>query len=131
MLVPVSGLVQIGDQAMADRYTYLPQIGLALALAWGLRQLARWRPSCALRDVVAALVILILAVCAWRQTGYWHDSETLWNRALSCTTGNACAHYNLGVTLMERGQKEEAIAHFQEVVTIEPHSAMHSIISAS
>ena len=76
-----------------------------------------------LRDVVAALVILILAVCAWRQTGYWHDSETLWNRALSCTTGNACAHYNLGVTLMERGQKEEAIAHFQEVVTIEPHSA--------
>jgi Flp pilus assembly protein TadD len=124
MLAPVSGLVQIGDQAMADRYTYLPQIGLALALAWGLRQLARWRPSWrAARDVVAALVILILAVCAWRQTGYWHDSETLWNRALSCTTGNACAHYNLGVTLMERGQKEEAIAHFQEAVTIQPHSS--------
>ena len=102
MLLPVIGLVQVGDQAMADRYTYLPQIGLGIALAWGSSNLPA-RPYCrGMRDMVAALAIILLAACAWRQTAYWQDSETLWNRALACTTRNACAHYNLGVTLMER-----------------------------
>jgi tetratricopeptide (TPR) repeat protein len=124
MLAPVIGLIQIGDQAMADRYTYLPQIGLAVALAWGLKELAGWRPSWRpVRDVVSALALVALAACAWCQTGYWHDSETLWNRALACTTGNACAHYNLGVTLMERGRTEEALRHFQAAVDIQPQSA--------
>ena len=124
MLVPVIGLVQVGDQAMADRYTYLPQIGLGIALAWGVWQLTRsWPHGRWLRNVAAALTIAILAGCAWQQTSYWHDSETLWNRVLDCTTHNASAHYNLGVTLMERGRTDEALRHFQEAVNIQPHSA--------
>ncbi len=124
MLLPVIGLVQVGDQAMADRYTYLPQIGLGIALAWGTMQLTRsWPHRRLVRNAAAALAIAILASCAWRQTSYWHDSETLWNRALDCTTRNATAHYNLGVTLMERGQTDDALRHFQEAVNIQPHSA--------
>ena len=73
--------------------------------------------------MAAALAIAILAACAWRQTSYWHDGETLWTRVLDCTTRNASGHYNLGVTLMERGRTDEALRHFQEAQNIQPRSA--------
>jgi tetratricopeptide (TPR) repeat protein len=124
MLAPVSGLAQAGEQAMADRFTYLPQIGLGIALAWGARQLTHsWPCRRWVCNAAAALAIVTLAGCAWQQTSYWHDDETLWNRALDCTTGNAWAHYNLGVALMERGRTDEALGHFQEAVNIQPRSA--------
>jgi tetratricopeptide (TPR) repeat protein len=124
MLVPVIGLVQVGDQAMADRYTYLPEIGLGIALAWGVKQLTQSWPHCQrVRPMAAALAIAILAACAWRQTSYWHDGETLWTRVLDCTAGNASGHYNLGVALMERGRTDEALRHFQEALNIQPRSA--------
>jgi tetratricopeptide (TPR) repeat protein len=124
MLAPVIGLVQVGDQAMADRYTYLPQIGLGLAVAWGTWQITRsWPHGHAVRNIAAGLAIVVLAGCAWRQTSYWRDDEILWNRALDCTTRNAFAHYNLGVTLMGRGRTDDALKHFQEAVDIQPRSA--------
>ena len=89
MLVPVIGLTQTGLQAMADRYTYLPQIGLCIAVVWGAtdvcRSSAHRRWLC---GVTSALVLLALMVCAWRQTSFWGDSETLWTHALACTSRN-------------------------------------------
>jgi Flp pilus assembly protein TadD len=123
MLVPVIGLLQVGCTSMADRFTYLSQIGPTIALVWGAADLCRSWPyrrwAC---GVASGLAITLLAGCAWQQTSYWRDSETLWNRALDCTTRNSWAHYNLGVTLMERGRSDEALKHFQETVNIQPRS---------
>ncbi len=120
MLVPVIGLVQVGGQAMADRYMYLPQIGLCIAAAWGVAELAgvwgrRWLP------LAAAAVVVILAGVAWRQTGYWHDSVALWKQTLRCTSDNAVAQHNLGQALADRGDAgdlDEAIRHFSAAVGI-------------
>jgi tetratricopeptide (TPR) repeat protein len=122
MLLPVIGLVQFGLQAEADRFTYLPQIGLAIALAWtaadACRTWPRFRPACA---VAAACAVMILAVFAWRQTSYWRDSETLWTHALACTSRNAVAHNGLGDALSELGRADEAERHFQEALEIDPN----------
>ena len=104
MLVPVIGLVQVGTQAMADRYTYLPQIGLCIALAWGAAQaVASWpyrRWAC---GAGSALVLAVLMACAWRQTTFWRDSEALWKHTLDCTSRNSVAHDNLGFVLARQG----------------------------
>ena len=85
MLVPVIGLVQVGAQARADRYTYLTQIGLFIMIAWGLRDLARaWRGRAALYAAVAVPVIAVLAVVAWLQTSHWRNSLTLWEHGIAC-----------------------------------------------
>ena len=98
MLVPMIGLVQVGVGAMADRFTYLPEIGLCIALAWGVTDVCRSSPHrrrvC---GVTSALVLLVLMGCAWRQTSFWCDSETLWTHALACTSRNSVAHHNLGI----------------------------------
>ena len=113
MLVPVIGLVQVGSQAMADRYTYLPQIGLAIALAWGAdRAIGTW-PGCSwLRAGTFALVVGALMGCAWQQTSYWRNSEALWRHAVDCTISNAVAHQNLGAVLAENKHFDEAIAEY-------------------
>jgi tetratricopeptide (TPR) repeat protein len=119
MLLPVLGVVQVGDQSHADRYTYLPQIGLYLAVTW---LAAEW---CANRAVLGFLmtgVIGLLAVCAWKQTAYWKDNETLWTHALACTTGNSLAEYNLAYDLVEQGRLDEAIAHCQKALRIDPNN---------
>ena len=80
MLVPVIGLVQVGAQAMADRYTYLPMIGLTIALAWLLASAAEtWRWGGLVLGAAAALAVAVLMGCAWQQTSYWRNSETLWD----------------------------------------------------
>ena len=110
MLVPVIGLVQVGLQAMADRYTYLPQIGLCIALAWGASDVTRsWPHRAWVCGVASALAVAVLMGCAWRQTSFWRDSETLWTHTLACTSGNYIAHYNLGVALADQGRLDEAI----------------------
>jgi protein O-mannosyl-transferase len=121
MLVPVIGLVQVGMQSMADRYTYLPQIGLCLALTWGAADaIASWPAARRLCCFGAGLVLLVLMGCAWRQTSSWRDSETLWTRALACTKRNAKAHFNLGTARDGRGQTDAAIACYEEALAIEP-----------
>ncbi len=125
MLVPVIGLVQVGQQAMADRYTYLPQIGLAIGLAWGAKQVCeRWPSRAWLCGVASALVLATFMGCAWRQTSYWRDSETLWTRALDCTSGNVVAHVNLGVALHDQGRLDEAIDQYHDALAIKPHDVM-------
>jgi tetratricopeptide (TPR) repeat protein len=124
MLVPVIGLVQVGMQSMADRYTYLPQIGLALAVVWGVAEICasrRLRLGCI---VVPALAIPILMGLAWKQASYWRNSETLWTRALACTTQNYIAENNLGVALANRGQVDAAIAHCRKALQIKPDYAV-------
>jgi protein O-mannosyl-transferase len=124
MLVPVIGLVQVGSQAMADRYTYLTQIGLYVALAWGTAQVCRsWPYRGWLCGIAAVLVLAGLMGCAWQQTRYWHDTETLWTRALACTSQNLFAETNLGVALAGRGQTDEAMIHYRKALEIKPDYA--------
>ncbi len=125
MLAPVIGLTQAGLQAMADRFTYLPQIGLYIALAWALADVCRSSPYrrwlCA---TLSALVLVVLMGGAWRQTSFWCDSEALWTHALVCTSQNNVAHNNLGKALADHGQIESAIAHYQKALEIKPDYVM-------
>ncbi|MEN6556635.1 MAG: tetratricopeptide repeat protein, partial [Thermoguttaceae bacterium] len=125
MMVPVIGLVQVGSQAMADRYTYLPQVGLAMAVSWSLAQgvavRPRWRSTC---EIAATLALLAMMGCAWHQTSCWRDNESLWTRALNCTNDNAVAHNNLGLSLADRGRNDEAIAQYQKALAISPRLTM-------
>ena len=128
MLIPVIGLVQVGKQAMADRYTYLPQIGLAIILAWAGGAVCRWRPdrrwAC---GAISALLVAVLMASAWRQTSYWQDSETLWTHTLSCTSSNPVAHNNLGAALNRQGRTDEAIAQYRQALEIRPdHVEAHN-----
>jgi len=126
MLVPVSGVAQSGGQARADRFTYLPQIGLCLALAWFAAELCRSRSDRRdrrwLGGMASALVLAVLMGCAWRQTSFWRDSETLWRHTLACTLRNSLAHSSLGVALAAQGRLHEALAEYQEALEIDPGS---------
>ena len=121
MLLPVLGVIQVGAQAHADRYTYLPQIGIYVGLTWLAAEWgAKWQAGRAACGGLMAAVLAVLMVCAWQQTAYWRSSETLWVRSLACTTGNDVAHYNLGVALGQKGRVEEAMVHYQSALRINP-----------
>jgi Flp pilus assembly protein TadD len=120
MLLPVMGLIQVGRQAHADRYTYLPQIGVYVALTW---LVAGWRASRLVLGSLMAGVLAVLMVCASKQTAYWKDNETLWVHALACTTANDVAHFNLGNALRKEGRVDEATSHYQQAVQINPNYA--------
>ena len=125
MLVPVIGLVQIGIQAVADRFTYLPQIGLGIALAWGAADLCRSSPR--LRRLCGGASVLVLALlmdCAWRQTTFWHDSEALWTHTLACTSRNGMAHTIFATGLARWGRVEEALDHFRQAIEFQPDDAV-------
>ncbi len=123
MLLPVLGLVQVGGQAHADRYTYLPQIGLYLAVTWLAAELAaKWQaPRIALGGLMAG-VIAVLMVCAWNQTAYWKNSETLWSHALACNSENSLARVNLGHEFFEHGRLDEAISLYQKGLETQPNN---------
>jgi len=124
MLVPVIGLVQVGGQSHADRYTYLPQIGILLILAWGVPDLTiSWRQQRRLMFAAAAGMMAVWMVCAWKQTAYWSDGESLWRHALACTSGNYTAHNNLGYVLASQGRTAEAVGHYQQALAIYPEYA--------
>jgi tetratricopeptide (TPR) repeat protein len=124
-LVPVIGLVQVGSQAMADRYMYLPLVGLALAVAWeGPELAARWIPDARRRrTVLAALAcacITALAITTSRQLRHWQDSEALMRHALAVTQRNHIAHAHLGIALLERGEVAAAVTHWREASRLKP-----------
>src|SRR6266403_2150578 len=121
MLVPVIGIVQVGAQARADRYTYLPQIGLYLIATWTIADLSvAWRYRRQILAVAATIVIAALAWLAWIQNTYWRDSETLWNHTLAVTSHNDIAHANLAEFLLRGDRIDEAISHSEEALKIHP-----------
>ena len=124
-LAPVIGLVQVGAQARADRYMYVPMVGLSIMLAWGLADLVRRRPRVRpAAAVLAAAACLCCAVLAAAQVQHWRNSESLFEHALAVTGGNYVAHNNLGTALEEiPGRLPEAIAHYQSALRINPNSA--------
>jgi protein O-mannosyl-transferase len=121
MLLPVTGLIQAGPQAHADRYTYLPQIGLYFALAWLAGSWVAARPRyIPLAGGLAGAVIGVLAVCAFNQASYWRDSETLWRRDLACAADNALARNDLGLAIMNEGRRPEAMDEFHRALALQP-----------
>jgi tetratricopeptide (TPR) repeat protein len=124
MLVPVIGLVQVGWQGRADRYTYLPQIGLYIAATWAVTDLtALYRHQRATLSTAAIVVIAALSCCAWVQTSYWRDSETLFRRALAVTTNNDVAENNLGIVFLGQGKLDEAISLLQSATDLRPDNS--------
>ena len=126
MLVPVIGLVQVGEQAHADRYTYLPQIGLYIMIAWTVGDLllkSTPRVRRALVGVAAALVIVSVGVRAFGQASYWKNSEMLWNHSLAVTGDNDVAHNNLGFLFLRRGELDNAISQFRAALNIRSRNA--------
>ena len=119
-LAPVIGLVQAGLQARADRYMYLPMIGLAIMIAWGGAELLHSRVQVQL--ALAAAALAACAVVTWMQVAYWQDGVTLFQRAVDVTGDNYVARFNLAHDLRERGDSDGAIRQLREAVRIQPDS---------
>ncbi|MDD5234463.1 MAG: tetratricopeptide repeat protein [Syntrophales bacterium] len=125
-LVPVIGLVQVGSQAMADRYTYIPLIGIFLMAAWGVPELmksVRLKAAASAAAAVAVLLILSLAAVAWKQVSYWSNNLTLFGRAIEVTERNHLAHNNIGLAFLERGDLDTAAMHFQKAMSYNPRQS--------
>jgi protein O-mannosyl-transferase len=124
MLVPVIGLVQVGSQPMADRYTYLPSIGLFIIAVWGLSEVPTgWRHRTTMLAAVAFLAVASCAAAARAQVGFWPDSVALWQHTVSVTANNYRAHSNLGQALYTEGRIDEAIAEYRAALAIDPDFA--------
>jgi protein O-mannosyl-transferase len=125
MLVPTIGLVQIGVHAMADRYMYLPQIGLCLAVTWGALEVVRSWPHRSLTcAAVGSLAIIAMTVCAAQQTTYWRNSESLWTHAIECTPPNSLAYSNLAGELVKQNRFSEAVPRYEDALRIDPNDAV-------
>ncbi len=121
-LVPAIGLVQVGVQAMADRYTYIPLVGIFILAAWGLpasRLTSPWQRKVAVG--AGALLLAALMTLTWVQTTYWRDGQTLFGHALAVSKDNWLAHNNLGSTYSKLGRADEALGHFKEALRLRPH----------
>ena len=127
-LVPVIGLIQVGDQAYADRYTYIPLVGLFVAIVWGIADASlrfRW-PVFALRATGVAGLIVCAGVTS-AQVNHWRNTETLFGHALEVTKDNHVAHYNLGQSLSLSGRIQEAVEHYHATLRLKPdHEGAHN-----
>ena len=121
MLLPVLGIIQVGVQAHADRYTYLPQIGIYVALTW---LVAEWGIGRMALGILMAGVLAVLMACAWQQAATWQNNETLWTYALACDPNNDFAEDNVGMVMMHTGRLDAAIACFQQELQIMPDSPL-------
>jgi len=136
-LLPVIGLIQVGGQAMADRYTYIPLIGIFVMISWGVSEsMGVWEcgsvgdqsppyphtpiPPHALA-VLAAITLAVLSSLTWRQTGYWKNNLTLFRHAVDCTQKNYSMHNSLGLALADAGRIQEAVAQYEEALRIAPN----------
>ena len=123
-LVPVIGLVQVGEAAMADRYAYIPLIGIFVMIAFGLSDLAKGIKLDSWLAVPALAVLIALLLATHRQIGYWQSNEELWSHALAVTEDNFVAENNLGGALILEGKEEEAHPHFEAAARINPRDPM-------
>jgi len=120
-LIPVIGLVQVGKQSMADRYTYVPLIGIFIIIAWGVPEfMAKWRYRKICLTMSGTVVITILMAMTWKQVGYWRNSITLFEHPLKITSNNYLPHNNLGCALDKRGHTAEAMEHYLQALQIKP-----------
>jgi protein O-mannosyl-transferase len=119
-LVPVIGLVQVGLQSMADRYTYVPVLGVQIALLWTWREFALARRSPAVSNVLIGLLLLGFGVLTWRQQGVWRNSFTLFDHAIAVTRNNYLAHDNRGLFLFKAGKVNDAVADYRRALAINP-----------
>jgi Tfp pilus assembly protein PilF len=123
-LVPVIGLVQVGMQSHADRYTYLPMLGIYVIAAWGLRDAIAARPALRVPAAAACGVVLaLLAVLSWRQAATWRSSTTVFTQMLAATEGNYFAHQSLAATLIYENRDDEARRHLDEALRIRPNES--------
>jgi Tfp pilus assembly protein PilF len=123
MLIPVIGLIQEGPLARADRYTYLPQIGLYLMLAWGMAEFCgRWHHRRAVLGTTVGAILAALLAVAYVQTNYWKDNITLWKHDLACTPDNSITQCYLGVALAEEGKITEAIQYYKRALLLDPNN---------
>jgi Tfp pilus assembly protein PilF len=123
-LAPVIGLVQVGNQAWADRYTYVPLIGLFIIAAWGARDLTAGLPGArVLRPLGAGIILAALLVCTMIQVHRWRNSVTLFEHTLAVTADNYVIQNNLGVALASQGKIKEAAPHFLEALRLNPNNA--------
>jgi protein O-mannosyl-transferase len=127
-LVPVIGIVQVGDQAMADRYTYIPLIGIFIMVVW---RAADWADSRAVifkvRAAVTVVILTILAILTWRQIGYWRSNYDLWSHTLEVTKTNFLAEANLGHALLVLNRPEEALPHYQAAARLRPSDPIRHV----
>ena len=124
-LVPVIGLIQVGEQAMADRYAYLPLIGIFVMAVWGAADAAEHRRlSLRTRVTTAAVVLTVFMAFTWKQITYWRSSYDLWSHAVQVTKDNFTAETNLGFALMASDRSVEAVDHLQNAVRIRPSYAL-------
>jgi tetratricopeptide (TPR) repeat protein len=127
-LVPVIGIVQAGNQAMADRYTYIPLIGLSIIVAWGTYDLLKkWPRHKMVLTAAASIVLATLVAVTWKQVGYWKNSLALFEHAIAATQDNYLAHHQLGMFYADRGNVGEAIRHASEAVRLKPGYALSHI----
>jgi len=123
-LVPVIGLVQVGMQTMADRYTYIPLIGIFVAVAWGVWDLAgTWRVPKAGLGIATAVVLAGCMALTRKQIAWWKNSETLFQRMITAVEGNYMAHYNIGNLYSRQGKLAEAVQHYEAALKAEPNYA--------
>jgi protein O-mannosyl-transferase len=133
-LVPVIGLMQVGKQSMADRYTYLPSIGIGIMIAWGAAYLLPKEEQTRKKIFIppAIIIFVVLMFLTWQQCGYWKNSVVLYDHVLKVTKNNDLAHYNLANELMRQKNIGEAITHYLGAIGINPYySSAHSNLGAA
>ena len=127
-LVPVIGIVQVGGQAMADRFTYIPLIGIFIIIAWGVPELiSKWRYKEKVLSVSAGIIIFALLITTWKQVSHWKSSITIFNHAIRVTDKKypnfSLAYNNLGIALYAKGKNQEAVSHYKMAIKTKPAHA--------
>ncbi len=126
-LVPVIGVIQVGKQSMADRYMYIPSVGLFILFAWAAEEMGnrlRWRY---IMPAVSIMALIVMTMASWRQVAYWKDEFAVFTRSLDINTENSFAHQNIGVAYNEQGNYSAGLYHLQEAVRIEPDNAKYIV----
>jgi hypothetical protein len=126
-LVPMIGVIQVGFQGMADRYSYQAFIGLFIIVCWGVADWARGRISQPMLAGAAVLILVALTTASYRQIGYWKDNFTLWTHALEVTTNNWAAEDNVGNILFRQGKTAEAMPYYFRAAASNPNDAISNL----